>query len=258
MWAAWFSVALLALAFVAGQNEQLGAWLSATPEQVFSQHQYWRAWTTLAVHADFEHFLSNIGYFAGLAFLLRGYYGPWAFPILSLLAGGVINLIALGTYPAETQLVGASGVVYFMAAFWLMVYVFTERSSDLVRRLANAAAFILILLMPQTFEARVSYRTHFIGLGLGFLVGAVFFYFERDKIRAHEVWEPVRIHGDEDWSDWRGPSWPAVQAFQTAPDSGGGPPQSLGMPELLPPVQLAPARLSVLDADSAQGQGKLN
>ena len=37
--------------------------LSASREQIFSQHQYWRLFTTVAVHEDLVHFGSNALFF---------------------------------------------------------------------------------------------------------------------------------------------------------------------------------------------------
>ena len=165
----------------------LSEWLAATPEQVFGRHELWRAWSTIFVHADLEHLLGNIGYFAGLAFLLRGYFGWLAFPFLSLLFGGIINLLSLATYAPDVELVGASGVVYFMAAFWLALYLFSERGTRLSRRVANCVGFVFVLLLPQSYVPSVSYRTHFIGLAVGALVGGVFFALNRNWIRRAEV-----------------------------------------------------------------------
>lgn len=196
-WAALLSVLVLAFVQLIYQQDLfgIGDLLSATRDQVFKQHEYWRAWSTIMVHADAEHFLNNFGFFAGLAFLLRGYFGKLAFPVLSLLFGGVVNLISLATYQGGETLVGASGVIYFMAAFWLALYVGTDRSMILSRRLAGAMAFGLVLLFPQNFEPRVSYRTHFIGLILGLLVGTLYFLLRKREIRRAEV--RVAVEPDE-------------------------------------------------------------
>jgi rhomboid protease GluP len=161
-----FTVALLSVAFFAlvqwvyVQGFSLGSWgdisdlLTATPNQVFGQHQYWRAWTTVAVHADLDHLFSNMLFFSGLAFLLSGYFGKFAFPILSFFFGGVINLLSLMTYPGGDTLVGASGVVYFMAAFWLALYIGIQRTQSLTTRLGSMGVFTLVL-----FRRRLSHGT---------------------------------------------------------------------------------------------------
>ena len=169
-----------------GLDIDLGSWLTASPAQVFGQHQYWRLFSTIFVHADLQHLASNLLFFGGLAFLLNGYFGYWAFPVLSLLAGGLTNLIALFTYPESVTLVGASGVVYFMAAFWLTLYFFIERRRTVVRRINECLALTLVLLMPSTFEPHVSYRTHGIGYLMGVVFGVVYFLRNRQNIRRAE------------------------------------------------------------------------
>jgi rhomboid protease GluP len=188
-WMAAYSIALFMLFFLFYHQDfwGLSSWVTATPEQVFGQHQVWRAFTTTLVHANLEHFLANSVFFCGLAFLLRGYFGLWVFPLLSFAMGGMINLIALKSYEPGVTLVGASGVVYFMAAFWLALYAGIERRLTSIRRVINGLAFTFVLLLPETFEPRVSYRTHAIGYVVGLGVGAIYFWLKRDSFRAAEV-----------------------------------------------------------------------
>jgi membrane associated rhomboid family serine protease len=85
--------------------------LAATPDGVFQRHEYWRLLTAVAVHADVMHVLSNIFLLTFFTYLLFGYFGVWVFPVLSLVMGGLINCIALLTYPPNVSLLGASGLV---------------------------------------------------------------------------------------------------------------------------------------------------
>jgi rhomboid protease GluP len=203
-WASAYSLAVLMVLFMLYQDDVggLAKWMTATPDQVFAHGQYWRALTTLGVHADLEHFLANAGFFSGLAFLLSAYFGVWAFPVLSLAGGTLANLIALKTYEPTDVLLGASGVVYFMAAFWLSQYAGIERRLSLPRRLINSAAFTLVLLMPATFEPRVSYRTHAIGYVLGWVLGGLYYWTHRKMYREAEVIAPpeVQENPSDTWS----------------------------------------------------------
>ena len=186
-------LAALMLVFVIDRQDLFGLsrLLSANAAQVFQHHEYWRLFTTTFIHADLGHLSSNAVFFTGLAFLLHGYYGGWAFPVASFLAGGVINLLTLLAYPPEVTLVGASGVVYFMASFWLTLYLFIDRRHSVSRRLMNATAFSLILLVPDAAKQEVSYLAHAIGFGLGIPVGGFFFLIQRSKFRGREVWKEV-------------------------------------------------------------------
>ncbi len=162
--------------------------LSANGQRVFEDHEYWRLLTTSLVHADIFHLGVNSILFTALALLLNTYFGLWIFPVLSLSMGAVINWFVLKTYPPEVFVVGISGVIYFMAAFWLVLYLFIERRLTLVRRLINSIALGLIFFFPHALEQRVSYLSHGLGFGLGILMGGFFFAFNRSSIRAHEIW----------------------------------------------------------------------
>ena len=160
--------------------------MPASHETVFHQKEYWRLLTSIGAHAGFEHFLSNGIVFGLLALLLYGYYGPFVYPMFSILLGILVTGFSLRTYEAQTLLVGASGVVYLMAAFWLTLYLLVERRFRMGKRLIRAAGFALIVLVPTAVEPAVSYRTHAIGFGTGVVFALVYFAAKKDSIRLAE------------------------------------------------------------------------
>src|SRR3990172_934529 len=101
--------------------------LAATSEGVLEKREYWRLLTAIAVHADVMHALSNAIFLAFFTYLLFGYFGFWVFPALSLAMAGLTNYFSLLSYPPEVGLVGASGLVYWMAGFWLSMYLLGGR-----------------------------------------------------------------------------------------------------------------------------------
>lgn len=181
-------ISLAVLVLIHGVNSEQ---LIASGKLVYEDHQYWRALTTSLVHADMNHLGHNLLFFTGLSILLNHYFGWFIYPFLSLLIGGVINLIALKIYPPDVHLVGISGVIYFMAGFWLILYIFIERRFTLTRRIINSTAIGLIFLFPEVFQTRVSYLAHGLGLGFGLILGLCYFYFQKEAIRAHEKWIEV-------------------------------------------------------------------
>ncbi len=160
--------------------------LPASRESVYVHGEYWRLATSLLVHANFTHFLSNAVVLGVLSFLIFGYYGPLAYPALTVVLGALVTAISLRTYPAETWLLGASGVVYLMAGFWLMLYLLVERRIPLKKRFVRAVGFGLIVLVPTAVEPAASYRTHLIGLVLGFGFALAYFTKRKDALRAAE------------------------------------------------------------------------
>ena len=164
----------------------LAASLPASQSSVFERGEYWRLFTSMLVHADVQHLLANSVVLAVLAFLLYGYYGALVFPGVSVPAGAVVTAITLETYPPDTFLVGASGVVYWMAGFWLALYLLVERRWPFGKRLFRAIGFACIVLLPTAIEPNVSYRAHFIGFVVGIVTGVAYFSRSKARLRAAE------------------------------------------------------------------------
>jgi membrane associated rhomboid family serine protease len=163
--------------------------LPASGETVFHQHQYWRLLTGILVHSDFMHFFSNAIPLAFFSSLLYGYFGFTVFPLLMVALGCIIHLISLMTYPPEATLVGASGVVYCMAGFWLTLYVLIERRYSITSRLMRSIGFFLIVFVPSAFDPSVSYRAHAIGFAIGIFAACLYFLKNRKRIRQAETYE---------------------------------------------------------------------
>ena len=164
----------------------LASLLPASRESVYFRGEYWRLATSILVHADFQHFLANGVVFGVLAFLVYGYYGASVYPGLTLLLGAIVTGLALRTYPAQTWLVGASGVVYLMAGFWLALYLMLERRVSIGKRVVRAFGFGVIVLVPTAFEPAVSYRTHLIGFLVGIAFAIAYFAKHKERFRAAE------------------------------------------------------------------------
>ena len=181
---------ILGISLLAWQNgAALLPILAATSEGALEEHEYWRLMTALVVHTDMAHFLSNAIFLAFFSYLLFGYFGFWVFPVLGLALAGLTNYLSLLTYPPEVSLVGASGLVYWMVGFWLSMNLFVDRTLGPGKRVVRAVGIILVVLLPSTLQANVSYRTHAIGFGLGVVSAVVYFRRNRESIRAMEVVE---------------------------------------------------------------------
>lgn len=165
--------------------------LQASGQEVFQDAHYWKAWTTSLVHADLNHLFHNAFFFTVFSVLLNAYFGWFMFPFMSFIMGGIINMISLKFYEPHVYLVGISGVIYFMVAFWMVLYVGIDRKLTLSRRIINALAISLILFFPQGFEARVSYLAHGAGFAVGAVLGLLYFAYHRQSIRNQEVWVEV-------------------------------------------------------------------
>ena len=188
LWIALLSVmVLLFVSLLCWRNPSLLNLLAASQHQVVGEQEYWRLLTTTAIHADLTHFLSNTILFAFFTFLLYGYFGFWVFPVAVLALGSLTNYLSLLTYPENTQLIGASGLVYLMAGFWLTSYVLVERSHPLKKRVLVAMGIALLVLVPSSLSPGVSYRTHAIGCGLGVIAALGYFQARKEQIRSLET-----------------------------------------------------------------------
>lgn len=170
----------------------LAAWMPASHQLVFDQHQIWRLWTTLFAHADEKHLLSNSFLFFILGYFLNGYFQIFVFPIMALFIGGLANLIVLWTMPAQVHLIGASGVVFWMGGAWLTLYFLLDRRRNLYQRLLRTLGVAILLFVPaEAFDPNISYRTHFVGFILGLVFGLIYYYLKRRQFVGAEVRELV-------------------------------------------------------------------
>ncbi len=166
-------------------------------QNVFVNQEYWRVFTATLIHKDLGHYAANAVAFFALGYLLLGWFSWRVYPLYCFLLAGLTNLIALKTYDPEVRLLGASGMVYLMAGFWLMSYILIQRSKTFGRRLIRAIGVTLGTLFPTTFEPEVSYRTHAIGFVVGILFAIVWFYLNFERVRGFEVLVPVEPEDDD-------------------------------------------------------------
>jgi|GEM_PF-612610 len=152
-----------------GSVYQADLWTSR--DAVFTRGEYWRLLSALFVHADFMHLAHNAMTFLFFGWVLRGYFGRLAFPVLSFGIGIIANLITIWFHENDIHLLGASGMNYGMVALWLTLYIAFDRTSPMPQRVVRSLGFSLLILFPQSYEPRVSYLAHASGFVVGILVG---------------------------------------------------------------------------------------
>jgi rhomboid protease GluP len=171
-----------------GQADQ---WMSASGAAVFERGEYWRLWSTLFAHADLGHLMSNAFLFVPLTYMLVSHYSLWFFPLAGLLLGGLTNWLVLKTMPPAAHLIGISGVVYWMGAAWLTLYLLIDRRDRLRRRIGAAIFLTLILFVPETLKPEVSHLSHFLGYVIGVVSAFGYYLFRRHHFLAAEVREYI-------------------------------------------------------------------
>lgn len=171
LWPAVICLILFYLASTVHAGHQYGRLLPVSGASIFQDNEYWRLFTALFVHGSLLHLLSNAFMFVVFGWLLRAYFGFITFPVISFLMGIVSNLATVAFYKPEIQLVGASGMIYAMAALWLVFYMKYDTERRLSVRIFRAAGFVMIMLVPSTFEPQVSYLAHAMGFAAGIVTG---------------------------------------------------------------------------------------
>jgi rhomboid protease GluP len=166
----------------------LASWMGSNGEEVFQKKEYWRLWTSLFAHADAGHLISNSLLFFIFGYFLYGYFGLLVFPFGAILAGGLVQALSLLTYPPGMNLIGMSGVVYWMGGFWLFLYLNLDQQRTLTQRWLRVLGVSLALFMPSSaFDPQVSYRAHLIGFLVGALMGAAYYFW-----RQHEFLQALK------------------------------------------------------------------
>lgn len=216
---AWQNAMIVTLALILGSSlSWTNAWglkeVMAASGEAVSRGEYWRLWTSLFVHSDAGHLISNIFLFFILGAVLNNYFGALIFPVLAFLFGGLTNYLVLQEMPAQVRLVGASGVVFWLGGFWLVLYLLLDRRRTVRQRILRSLGVAIALFMPmEAFEPDISYRSHWYGFWIGAGFGLPYFFARKRAFRRAEVIEPVREEPEpeeppqateeppEDWED---------------------------------------------------------
>jgi rhomboid protease GluP len=161
-------------------------------QSIFESLEYWKLVTTIFVHGDIEHLLSNSLMLFILSYFVSAYYGAWSVLFLGLSMGAVTNGIVIKSYGTDIYLVGASGVIYYLWGFWLVLYSLINKQMHIMKRIVHIFGVFLILLVPTSYDPSTSYMAHYIGLLIGLVTG--FFYY----LMSYKLY-PKYIKWDYKW-----------------------------------------------------------
>ena len=179
----------------------LSEYLLASPVRVYDNSEYWRLFTSAFIHADLAHFLSNSLFLGLMGYFVSSYFGWVTFPIVAILMGAVINFIIVTSSIGDVGILGASGIVYWLWGFWLMMYFLIERKVTVTRRIMKIVAISLMVLVPTSYNPQTSYFAHFLGLILGLAIGTTHFFFNKKHFRSYERYEIIATEIDESWTN---------------------------------------------------------
>ncbi|MBN2040994.1 MAG: rhomboid family intramembrane serine protease [Spirochaetes bacterium] len=174
-------IILFYLASVLYSDYSFGNRLWASADAVFKNNEYWRLLTSLFVHSDLMHLLSNSFIFLLFGWLLRAYFGFLIFPVFSFFIGTVVTLLTICNYNPSVRLIGASGMDYAMVALWLVFYLRFDVDNRIPVRILRTAGFTLAMLLPSGLSPQTSYLAHAVGFITGLLSGFILLPFVKVK-----------------------------------------------------------------------------
>lgn len=168
------------------------AW-TAEFDSVFKNLQLWRLATSVLIHADIGHLLSNLLMFWIFSYFIFGYFGFAVFPVITFGLAVAVNAVVVLTYAPGVELLGASGWVYILGGFWLAEYFLIQRQYSVANRLMRVTGIALVIFVPSTLVATTSYRAHAIGFATGVLAAVAYFLKHKKNIRDQEVYKTTVI-----------------------------------------------------------------
>ena len=188
----------LAFSLIYWRFDPWAQYLAANYKLAVEGGEYWRLMTSTFVHGDIKHLLSNAYMLGILSYFVYGYFGFWVYPFTALFLSAWVNYLTLQEMHPKVFLIGASGMVYLLAGFWLTIYIFVERQRSIGQRIVRALGVAVLTLFPTTFEEQVSYLAHWNGLLVGVAFAFIFFFFFKDKIRQNEKWKIIIEEPEEE------------------------------------------------------------
>ena len=123
-----------------------------------------------------------------LSLVTYSFYGGLFTSAFIVSTGALINYLTLYSHTREISLVGASGVVFCLWGFWLIMYFFLERQKSIIGRVLRIGAVFLVLLVPSQYDPQTSYRAHYIGFVVGILIGIIYFVLNSKRLYSFEKW----------------------------------------------------------------------
>jgi membrane associated rhomboid family serine protease len=145
-----------------GQLVRLGA---LVPAFVTVDHEYWRMFTSMFMHAGLFHILFNMWALLVIGDYLEAAIGRLKFALLYLVSGFAGSVLVVIAAPALAPTIGASGAIYGVFGA-LGVYAYLNRGRDLMAQaLLRNIIFLLVINLLFTFGFRgVSWQAHIGGL----------------------------------------------------------------------------------------------
>lgn len=204
--AKYFGLSVIFFCYVLSQiywQDPIGKLLFASRTNIFEQQEYWRLFTSTFIHGGLGHLLANSLMLFILTIVTVSFYGKIFTTGFIVLSGALINFITLYSHGRDISLVGASGVVFCLWGFWLVLYFFIETQKSVIGRILRIGAVFLVLLVPSSYDPQTSYRAHYIGFLVGVAFGSLYYLFNSKYLASFERWYIKPPEVDDGTIPWR-------------------------------------------------------
>lgn len=154
--------------------------------------EWWRSLTATTLHADEQHFLSNLvsGYF--IINLLNHRLGIGTLMVLASLGGAMANFLVAATSPSNHTSIGFSSVVFCALGLLAAVetlYLPRQGEKNLRRLTPLISAFFIAVMVGLGENADI--KAHFYGFGIG--VGFGFLTRYLPKLANRPAWQAGQV-----------------------------------------------------------------
>ena len=130
---------------------------------------YWQPLTSMFMHANWTHLLMNMTVLFQFGILLERDFGHRIQYLLIYFVGGILTSLLsfyyISHFEPNTNLVGASGALSVLFG-WFAMRVPQMRGGLII-------SILLISILPNLMGMNVAWYAHFIGFGLGLIVGYI-------------------------------------------------------------------------------------
>lgn len=134
--------------------------------KVLEQLEIWRLFTSMFLHADILHLVSNIIGLLLFGTFIENVTSKSVYLIIYFVSGVVGNIMSLFLLAPNVISLGASGAIYGLIGASVMLIILERNMAQLLITLLYLVYFIVTSFTPQ-----INYAAHIFGLISGFVLG---------------------------------------------------------------------------------------
>ena len=161
--------AALYFVFFLNQDTEVYLLFVQINNRVTEHLELWRLFTSMFLHSDLLHLISNIIGLLLFGTFIENYGSKKAYLIVYFLSGIIGNIMSLLLLPPNIISLGASGAIYGLIGATVLLIILERNVAQLLLTLVYLIYFIITSFSPQ-----INYVSHIFGLITGFLLCYVF------------------------------------------------------------------------------------